>query len=321
MKTTHSLLLTALLTLAACGPEDSRGRIGGDDTLDTAEGELARIPSEDFPTLLDVGSWNVEWFGDPEEGPTDERVQFANVRTVLRRMELDVVGLVEVVDAQSFALLMQGLPAYEGVLVTDPRVENGSAYYASGEQKVALLFKKKFHLDSARVVVTNAAYDFAGRPPMEVKLSWTEDGAARSLVVVVAHFKAMANYDGWNRRTRASAAFKTWLDTTYPTRWVLVVGDLNDDIDVSTYQRRVSPFSNFVDDSAHYQFTTAALSQAGVSTTASFSSTIDHHLATDELARRFVPGSAKVVRADSVVPNFSSNTSDHFPVITRYDLR
>lgn len=324
MKTVKNnlLLFTAVLSLlAACGPEDSQGRIGGgDDPLDATQGELARLPSEDFPQLVDVGSWNVEWFGDPEEGPTDDRVQMANVRTVLRQMELDLVGLVEVVDAQAFELLVQGMPGYEGILVTDPRVQNGAAYYSSGEQKVALLFKKKFHVDSARVVVTNAAYDFAGRPPMEVKLSWTEDGAPRTLVIIVAHFKAMANYDGWNRRTRASVAFKDWLDATYPTRWVLVVGDLNDDIDVSTYQSRVSPFSNFVADSANYQFTTSALTEAGQSTTASFRSTIDHHLATNELARRFVMDSAKVVRP-STIPNYARNTSDHYPVITRYDLR
>ena len=37
---------------------------------------------------------------------------------------------------------------------------------------------------------------------MEVKLSFPEDGAPRTLVVLVAHFKAMANVDGYTRRTR-----------------------------------------------------------------------------------------------------------------------
>lgn len=323
MKTNHlvALCVIALVALTACGPADSQGRIGGDEVLEVTEGELKRLQSEDFPGIIDVGSWNVEWYGDATEGPADERIQQANVKSVLRQLELDVVGLVEVVDERAFALLLQALPAYDGVLVTDPRVQSGAAYYSSGEQKVALLYKKRFTLDSARVVVTNAAYDFAGRPPMEVKLSWQENGAPRTLVVVVAHFKAMANYDGWNRRTRASAALKAWLDATYPTRWVLVVGDLNDDIDVSTYQARLSPFSNFVDDSARYQFTTSALTSSNQSTTAAFRSTIDHHLVTDELFRRFVPGSAKVVHPETVVPDYAHNTSDHFPVITRYDLR
>lgn len=321
MKTSLWLWLS-FAVLAGCGPGfDAEGRVGGDESFDVAEGELARLPSEDFTSTLDVGSWNVEWFGDPDEGPTDERAQQGNVRNVLRQMNLDLVGLVEVVDAYEFDLLLRALPQYDGLLVTDPRVQNGSAYYSRGEQKVALLYKKRFTVDSARVVVTQSAFDFGGRPPMEVKLSWLEGTSPRTLVVVVAHFKAMANSDGWNRRTRASAAFKTWLDQTYPTRWVLVVGDLNDDIDVSTYQGRVSPFANFVADSDEYLFTTAALSETNQSTTAGFRSTIDHHLVTNELARRFVPGSAKVVHPEVVIANYATNTSDHFPVITRYDLR
>src|SRR5688500_6985932 len=118
---------------------------------------------------------------------------------------------------------------------------------------------------------------------MEVTLSFTEDGRARTLVVLVAHFKAMANRDGYERRLAAAAALKEFLDTEYPTRWVLVVGDLNDDIDASTYAGRPSPFAPLVDDPG-YRFTTDTLTDSGISTTVTFSSTIDHHLATDDLA-------------------------------------
>lgn len=314
----HALPGFLVLLLAACGP-DSMAEVG-DDQLDTSGSEL-RLRSQNRLETVDVVSWNVEWFGSAEEGPPDERVQQANVRSVLRQLDADLVGLVEVVDADAFTRLVEALPDYEGLLVTDPRVTGGAQSYWVKEQKVALLFKKRFTVASARVVVTEASSDFAGRPPMEVKLSFMEDGAPRTLVVVVAHFKAMANYDGWTRRTRASAAYKTWLDATYPSRWVLTIGDLNDDIDVSTYQRRESPFSNFTTDARNYRFTTDALTQAGLSTTATFSSTIDHHLATNELAARFVAGSALVVRPDQVIPNYATNTSDHFPVLTRYDVR
>jgi endonuclease/exonuclease/phosphatase family metal-dependent hydrolase len=240
---------------------------------------------------------------------------------VLKETNLDLVGLVEVVSEDAFKTLLAGLPAYDGLLVTDPRVEGGTTNYSAREQKVALLYKKRFTVDSARLVVTEQSYAFAGRPPMEVHLSFTEGGAPRTLVVLVAHFKAMANYDGYTRRITAANALKLFLDQTYPTRWVLVVGDLNDDIDVSTYQHKTSPFAPFVSDSANYRFTTDALTTAGISTTATFSSTIDHHLATDELARRFVDGSAKVLRPDGWVTDYVLKTSDHYPVVTRYDLR
>jgi endonuclease/exonuclease/phosphatase family metal-dependent hydrolase len=321
----HTLL--CLIFLAACGPDlssvDSDGVVTDVVTPPNEMREVTaelRLPSEDQPNTVDVGSWNVEWFGATDQGPLDETLQQANVQKVLRQVDLDLVGLVEVVSEDAFHTLLAGLPNHSGLLVTDPRVQNGAAFYSAREQKVALLFKKRFTVESARVVVTESAYDFGGRPPMEVRLKFTENGAPRTLVVLVAHFKAMANFDGWNRRTHASAALKTYLDGTYPSRWVLVVGDLNDDIDRSTYQGKLSPFSNFVDD-AQYRFTTDALTANNEATTATFPSTIDHHFVTDELALRFVAGSAKVVHPEGLIKSYALNTSDHFPVITRYDLR
>ena len=69
------------------------------------------------------------------------------------------------------------------------------------------------------------------------------------------------------------------------------------------------------------RFTTDALTESEQPTTVSFSATIDHHLATAGLARRFVSNSALVVPADEWVPSFATTTSDHFPVLTRYELR
>ncbi len=58
-----------------------------------------------------------------------------------------------------------------------------------------------------------------------------------------------------------------------------------------------------------------------MSTTTNFASTIDHHLITDDLAERFVEGSARVLRIDEQVEDYAETTSDHYPVLTRYDLR
>ncbi|MDP2274277.1 MAG: endonuclease/exonuclease/phosphatase family protein [Archangium sp.] len=313
-------LLLLTLTLTACGPEDAVATFTDSTPEYDDVASSLRMPSEDRPETVDVGSWNVEWFGAPDNGPLDEVAQQRNVKNVIKQTNLDLIGLVEVVSEDAFKTLMAGLPAYEGLLVTDPRVTNGAAYYSANEQKVALLYKRRFTVDSAKLVLMEQSYAFAGRPPMEVHLSFTEDGAPRTLVVMVTHFKAMANSDGYTRRITASNALKWYLDGTYPSRWVLVVGDFNDDIDVSTYQRKPSPLAPFVNDPA-YRFTTDSLSAAGISTTANFSSTIDHHLATDELARRFVADSAKVLRPEAWVTDYVLKTSDHYPVVTRYDLR
>lgn len=320
----RALLLSAVL-LAACGPlpEDAAAVI----TLspeDLEQGEVTteaplRRGAEDRGDTVDVMSWNVEWLGSPTDGPADEARQQANVAKVLSQTAPDLIGLVEVVSEDAFTAVLRGLPDHRGLLVTDASVAQGRAHYWSGEQKVALVYHRRFTVESARVVLTDVQGAFAGRPPLEVKLRFEEAGRARTLVVVVAHFKAMANLDGYTRRVEAAQAMKRWLDAEYPTRWVLVVGDFNDDVDVSTYRRSPTPFAPFL--SGGYRFTTDALTKANVSTTLTFSSTIDHHLATDDLAERFVEGSAKVVKTTDLIPDAKTTTSDHLPVLTRYDLR
>ncbi len=321
---THRAAALILALCCACGVEAPP--VGGVITIspeDLEQGEVQselRLAKEDRSDTLDVMSWNVEWLGSVENGPTDEALQQANVAKVLKQTAPDLIGLVEVVSEDAFAAVVAKLPSHRGLLVTAPTVASGSAYYSANEQKVGLLYHQRFTVESARVVLVDSQYSFAGRPPLEVKLRFEENGKPRTLVVVVAHFKAMANLDGYTRRTEAAAAMKRWLDAEYVGRWVLVVGDFNDDVDVSTYRRSATPFAPFVAD-ANYRFTTDALTKANVSTTLTFSSTIDHHLATASLASRFLEGSAKVVKVPDVIPDAKTTTSDHLPVLTRYDLR
>ncbi len=292
----------------------------GCGSTEVAEDELASeqqglsVPSEDRPDTVDVGSWNVEWYGDPLNGPPNEAKQQLNVERVVRELNLDLLGLVEVVSPEAFGHLLEQLPDHAGLLADDP------AWYGAGEQKVALVYRRRFTVESSKLVLNEQSYAFAGRPPLEVKLTFRENGRPRSLIVIVTHFKAMADYDGWSRRRTAARALKTYLDATYPTRWVLVVGDLNDDLDASTYRGSTSPFAELVQ-SPDYRFTTDALTAAGTPTTVAFPNTIDHHLATNELAARFVEGSAHAVGLGRYVRQYGTTTSDHYPVVTRYDLR
>ena len=44
---------------------------------------LAAIPSRGAALDLDVATWNVEWFGDANNGPADDVLQRSNVRDVI----------------------------------------------------------------------------------------------------------------------------------------------------------------------------------------------------------------------------------------------
>ncbi|MEJ2677855.1 MAG: endonuclease/exonuclease/phosphatase, partial [Gemmatimonadota bacterium] len=187
------------------------------------------------------------------------------------------------------------------------------------EQKVALVYRAdEVSLDSARVILTDEDYAFAGRPPVAFHLSVTIDSATEHLIVVVMHAKAGSDAASRDRRDQAAAALKAFMDTTWPTRKVLVIGDFNDDVDTSITTGQPSPYRYFVADSAHYDFPTAALSAAGDASTVSYADVIDHQLDTNEAHADCVPGSAEVFRADHYIPDYGNTTSDHYPVIVRY---
>ncbi|MFE9204877.1 lamin tail domain-containing protein [Micromonospora sp. NPDC007230] len=289
-----------------------------------AANAAASVPSQGSPTQLDVGNWNVEWFGAPDFGPTNEALQQQNVRDVMAGADMDVWGLSEVVSTSAFDTLVAGMPGYTGVVANDPIVTNGAQYYSdfsNTEQKVALVWRSSMAtLVSAKVILTNQNSNFAGRPPVEFTLRGTFDGGTRDLVFIVLHAKSGSTQDAWNLRNPASQALKSYLDTTYPTQNVFVIGDWNDDVDTSITPGKASPYANFVNDAARYTFPTRALSLAGVSSTASYPDFIDHQLTTNEVQAKYVAGSATAFQPQAYVPNYTTTTSDHYPVLARYDF-
>jgi endonuclease/exonuclease/phosphatase family metal-dependent hydrolase len=310
------LLLVSFLV--ACGGDPAWEELQPESSLATRE-DAVTIPAQGTSTTVDFGCWNIEWFGSTSNGPTNETLQLQNVRDVILGSDLDIWGLEEVVSTTSFNNLKSQLPGYAGFVSNDASVTGGSSWYTSSEQKVGILYKTSVaSVLSARVILTGNDYDFAGRPPLEVKLRVTLNGQTRDIVVIVFHAKAFNDTTSWQRRLNASNALKSYLDTTYPSTPVVVLGDWNDDVDTSITSGKASPYQNFVSDSADYFFPTKALTDAKVSSTTGYPDFIDHHLITNELQGLYVAGSAKAYRVDSYISNYSSTTTDHFPVLSRY---
>lgn len=286
---------------------------------------LAVIPGQGTATSLDIGNWNLEWFGDPANGPTNDALQESNVKDVILGADLDIWGVEEVVDTTNeWNLLKSQLPGYTGIVANEPIVVNGPQYYSdfsNTEQKVGILFKSSVaSLLGAKIILTANDYDFAGRPPMEVKLRVTLNGATEDIVVIVLHNKCCSDATSWQRRQNASIALKNYLDATYPTQKVWVIGDWNDDTDTSITVGQATPWANFLGDPARYTFPTKALSDAHIASTVSYPDFIDHQLFTNEVGATYIAGSASVLRADNYIANYGTTTTDHYPVFSRYDF-
>jgi endonuclease/exonuclease/phosphatase family metal-dependent hydrolase len=313
-------LALALLALAAC--RDLPERMP--EPADAAPDAMSRIPARGTETTLDIASWNLEWFGDPAHGPTDEALQLRNARDVIAGTDFDLWGVAEIVSTEQFESLRDQLPGYEGFLANDARVVGGPASYSDFgnlEQKVGLLYKASiFTVLGASVILAQNDQAFAGRPPLEVKLRASLGGATQDMVVIVMHAKCCADLDSYQQRVEASSALKAYLDATYPTQKVWVIGDWNDDLTTSIADGQPSPYQNFIADRARYTVETETLSSAHVGSTVGYNSMIDHHMVSDEAAATYVPGSVDVDRVDAYVPSYGSTTSDHYPVLSRYRL-
>jgi endonuclease/exonuclease/phosphatase family metal-dependent hydrolase len=277
------------------------------------------VPAKGTAATLDVACWNLEWFGDASRGPLNDTLQRQNATDVINGADIDIWGVEEIVSASQFNTMKSQLAGYAGFLSNDPIVTSGASYYTSSEQKLGILYKTSVaSVQSARVILTAYDYEFAGRPPLEVKLSVTLNGATGDVVVIVLHQKALSDSTSYERRLSASTALKSYLDATYPTQKVFVLGDYNDDLDTSITSGKPSPYVNFLADTTRYRFPTKALTDAGISSTAGGGATLDHHLVTNELDLLLVPGSTLAYRVDAYIPSYASTTSDHFPILGRY---
>lgn len=280
------------------------------------------IPRKGTATTLDIASWNIEWFGDTSNGPTNETLQLQNARAVIAGADMDIWGVAEIVSLAQWNSLKSQLPGYAGFIAKEPNVVNGAAFYSdfnNAEQNVGILYKTSIAtVTDARVILTSNDNNFAGRPPLQVTLRVTLNGATENIIVIILHAKCCSDSDSWTRRRNASNALKSYLDTNFPTQKVWVIGDFNDDLDTSITPGNASPYANFVNDTARYRFPTKALSDAGVSSTVGFSDTIDHHLNSNEANATYVAGSVEVFRVDSFISNYGSTTGDHFPALSRY---
>lgn len=311
------LLLTSLA--AACGGDPAD--FESESSLATRK-DAVTIPAKGTATTLDIGAWNIEWFGDSSNGPTNETLQQSNVRDVINGADLDIWGLEEVVSATAFNNLKAQLPGYAGFLANDASVTNGAAYYSdfsNTEQKVGILYKTSVaSVLGAKVILTANDYDFAGRPPLEVRLRVSLNGRTQDIVAIIFHAKAGSDSTSWQRRLNASNALKSYLDTTWPTTKVVVIGDWNDDLDTSITSGKASPYANFVNAPASYSTLSKALSDARISTTTGYPDAIDHQMVTNELAPQYVSGSVEAYRVDQYISSYSTTTTDHYPVLARY---
>jgi predicted extracellular nuclease len=289
--------------------------------------------SIDPATTLEVVNWNMEWFGSTSLGPTDDDQQEKNAEIVIKNANADIYGLVEVVDESRLARIVSHMPGYAYVIgnfgshVNPPETTGGPLGEA---QKLAFVYKKSiFSNIETRPLINNqntssVSYNnwSSGRYPFLMKADVTLNGVTKTIDFVLIHSKANTSPTATSYARRQSAAneLHDTLMTYFADANIMVLGDFNDDLDQSiTAGFTTTSYSSFTNDPTNFFSPTLALSIAGKKSTVSFNDVIDHVMLSNELQPFYMPGSATVLSdVSSLVSNYGTTTSDHYPVFTRY---
>ena len=297
--------------------------------------------SIDPATTLEVVNWNLEWFGSTSLGPTDDNQQEQNIKTVLQNVGADVYGLVEVVDEARLANIVSQMPGYSYVICNYGSHTNTSESGAgplSEAQKEAFVYKTSLLSNittepllsqgiNSAADLSNPAYNYwaSGRFPYMMTADVTLNCVTKKIRFVLVHAKANTSPTATSYARRKSGADTLYytLNQLYPNDNIIILGDFNDDLDQSiTAGFTTTSWNIFTDDAVNYDPVTLPLSLAGKKSTVSYNDIIDHVIISDDLKPFYIPGSANILNdVASLVTNYGSTTTDHYPAFSRYIFR
>lgn len=294
---------------------------------------------------LEVVNWNMEWFGspDPTLGPVNKALQKQNAQTILQSIDADLFALVEVVDTAALGdIVRTALPGYSYIICNYGSHGNPNEPGASPMnllQKEAFVYKTSMfsNVDTTSLLsmgintaadLTNPDYNAwsSGRYPFMMTADVVLNGVTKTIHFIAVHAKANTSptITSYNRRKAGADDLHTYLTTNFPNDNIVILGDFNDDLDSTITDGipfpKTTSWSSFTADAANfYSPTLNGLSLTGKKSTTGFNDVIDHVVVSNEMQPFFMNGSAAVLsdRA-SLVTNYATTTSDHYPVFTRY---
>ncbi len=271
--------------------------------------------------VLDIAAWNIEFFGEPTQGPNDA-LQAERVKAVLRGAQVDLWSLEEVVSTTGFNALLDSLAAsgYAGVI--GPNVSSDPVF----NQRLAFVYNTSVvtPVGVPRTVVPST--NFGGRAPLELTADVTLGGITQRMRFIAVHAKASSDVASYDKRVAGAAQLKTYTDGLAAQGIAFVVmGDFNDELATSIAGGRPSPYAAFVSDPT-YAFATQRLNDQNVATycsnaSCSSGSTLDHILIGGTARATYVANSGdRYAELIAGIAQYTATTSDHLPVLAQFTV-
>ncbi|MBI9039746.1 MAG: endonuclease/exonuclease/phosphatase family protein [Bacteroidales bacterium] len=258
-------------------------------------------------TTFEAMTWNIEWF--PKNGQTTANY----VSQIIEALDVDLVAIQEVDDTILFKQMINGMNEYEGYFK--------SSWFAG----LAYIYKTDvIEINDIYEIYTTEPYWRAfPRSPMVMELSFMNE----DFIIINNHFKCCGDgilnpYNEWDEETRrldASNLIKQFIDSNFPNKRVIVLGDLND---VLTDEPVNNVFQPFFDDAGNYLFAdmNIALGNSSNWSYPTWPSHLDHILVTNELFDELENEGSDIecIRIDDYLSGgwweYESNISDHRPL-------
>jgi hypothetical protein len=332
---------------------DIPGATAAQDQICVVPGPISSLTLDQ---TLDISTWNMEFFGADagtiycpngnlnynDMGPVNEDLQQTNAVSVLNKLNADIIAVEEISDINRFAATVAAIPGNYSYVCSDK-----FSYYFQDEctqspsgnpptvfgptalaQKVCVIYNTATVtpvLSETKALLTeNYTYPNAngwssGRLPFMFVADATIAGITSRVHVVAIHAKSGSATADYNRRKQDIIDLKATLDSQYPEANIIILGDYNDKLNGSIAAGQQSSYQSLVTDATNYTPVTLALENQGCSTFNSSASFIDHMIISNDLAPAYVDNSAYVLQPFSI-PNYGNTTSDHNPIVARFDL-
>jgi len=300
-----------------------------------------------FEETMDIATWNMEFFGTTITGfgPSDITLQASNASTVLAALNADIIAVQEVSSDSLLQVIVDGLTGY-ALVCSDVYSRSWQAPNPSNPfppQKLCFIYNTAtVNLVSERAVfddfytqarlglipdldgypTTSGASSFwsSGRLPYQMIVDVTILGTTARVNVINIHAKSGSSSNDLARKAFDLAVLKDTLDAQYANDQIILLGDYNDDV-FTSIGGGPSTYAVILNDSASFDAVTASLS---LNETPTFigggGSTIDHLTISNELFEDVIEGAEDIYFPFNAISNYEGTTSDHLPVIARFDI-
>ena len=183
------------------------------------------FPNINHEDKIEIITWNCEFFPNANDS-TISALSYA-----IDELDADIIAFQEIRKIGWFGKLMKRIPQYNYIVS-----------HQTSFMDLAIIYKKElFTFIEQKELFADNDYNFAGRPPLQADLIFSNDNEEIPFTIINLHMKCCDS--GLSRRKKASIMLHDYLDANFTSQSnIIVLGDWNDDTKDKPGQHCFDPF-------------------------------------------------------------------------------